>query len=173
MVNNELTHYGILGMKWGVRRYQNKDGTLTAAGKKRRAESEPVSEEEMSARIRKHNVEKQYNKMLEEQEPPSKLDRTKKVVDASNDMVNKTKNAIKSSKTKTKMDLSDMTDQQLREKINRANLERQYNDLFGTEEVSIGEKYALRVLDIAGDILSIGGSAVALALTIKQIRGKG
>ena len=32
---NELKHHGILGMKWGVRRYQNKDGSLTAAGKKR------------------------------------------------------------------------------------------------------------------------------------------
>lgn len=30
-----LAHHGIPGMKWGVRRYQNKDGTLTAAGKKR------------------------------------------------------------------------------------------------------------------------------------------
>ena len=28
-----LCHYGILGMKWGIRRYQNKDGSLTAAGK--------------------------------------------------------------------------------------------------------------------------------------------
>lgn len=31
----ELYHHGIKGMKWGVRRYQNKDGSLTAAGKKR------------------------------------------------------------------------------------------------------------------------------------------
>lgn len=30
-----LMHYGVKGMKWGVRRYQNEDGTLTAAGKKR------------------------------------------------------------------------------------------------------------------------------------------
>ena len=30
-----LAHHGIKGMKWGVRRYQNEDGTLTAAGKKR------------------------------------------------------------------------------------------------------------------------------------------
>ena len=32
---SSLQHYGIKGMKWGVRRYQNKDGTLTDAGKKR------------------------------------------------------------------------------------------------------------------------------------------
>lgn len=34
-MSNELQHHGIMGMKWGIRRYQNKDGSLTAAGKKR------------------------------------------------------------------------------------------------------------------------------------------
>ena len=35
MQDTSLTHWGIKGMKWGVRRYQNKDGSLTSAGKKR------------------------------------------------------------------------------------------------------------------------------------------
>lgn len=35
MDNQELTHAGVKGMKWGVRRYQNPDGTLTPEGKKR------------------------------------------------------------------------------------------------------------------------------------------
>ena len=37
MENPELKHWGVKDMKWGIRRYQNKDGSLTRAGKKRRA----------------------------------------------------------------------------------------------------------------------------------------
>ena len=38
-MQNELYHYGILGMKWGIRRYQKEDGTLTNAGKRRYLDS--------------------------------------------------------------------------------------------------------------------------------------
>ena len=43
-MDDVLIHYGILGMKWGVRRYQNKDGSLTSAGKKRYSNTDNIKE---------------------------------------------------------------------------------------------------------------------------------
>lgn len=42
MYRNYLQHYGILGMKWGIRRFQNEDGTRTAAGKRREYNSTSI-----------------------------------------------------------------------------------------------------------------------------------
>lgn len=65
MDNNYLMHHGILGMKWGIRRFQNKDGSLTAKGKKRyNDKDEPKEEtvEERRARVLKSTDAKEIYK---------------------------------------------------------------------------------------------------------------
>ena len=59
---NELYHHGIKGQKWGVRRYQNKDGSLTAAGKqKRKANANKDSTFELAERNVVNRLSNNYN----------------------------------------------------------------------------------------------------------------
>lgn len=53
-----LYHYGVLGMKWGVRRYQNKNGSLTPAGKKRYYDTPELNRQkaEMKSAKRARNI---------------------------------------------------------------------------------------------------------------------
>lgn len=69
--DEHLCHWGIKGMKWGVRRYQNKDGSLTPAGKKRypsesKSKKKKVSEmtdQELREIVTRMNLESNYKKL--------------------------------------------------------------------------------------------------------------
>lgn len=58
--SNELQHHGIMGQKWGVRRFQNADGSYTAAGKKRYS----VGEQKKINKIIKSSSAEKRNKNL-------------------------------------------------------------------------------------------------------------
>ena len=76
-----LAHYGVKGMKWGVRKYQNEDGTLTDAGKKRFARSVKKSSKNILGPRRMTKITRDIADELNRQ--PSMKDKLKKVQDFS------------------------------------------------------------------------------------------
>ena len=75
---NELYHHGILGQKWGVRRFQNKDGSLTGLGKKHRegdsgsSNSGDSLKKKLAIKFQKRKIQKQADAKKKSEEEAQK-----------------------------------------------------------------------------------------------------
>lgn len=167
MDKNYIQHHGTKGMKWGVRRYQNADGTLTPAGKKR-----------YDRDVRENNARKKDNRIVIDGPDPNRwvgedMRRAKNTVDGSANLVKQLKNVNDSApnKKQKKLDLSNKSEKEMRDEINRALLERQYNEMFAPRKVSRGREVAGKILETTGTVLAVGSSALGIALAIKELKG--
>lgn len=75
MYNNELYHHGIKGQRWGIRRYQNADGSLTSAGKARynedgtKKDPRKMSDEELRTANTRLQAEQNYRQLTGSTQP--------------------------------------------------------------------------------------------------------
>lgn len=63
---SDIQHFGIKGMKWGVRRFRNTDGSLTDAGKARYKNPKDMSDKELKDAVQRLSNEKQYKQLIKE-----------------------------------------------------------------------------------------------------------
>ena len=125
---DELTHHGILGQKWGVRRYQYKDGSLTPAGRKRYKIDSEGNLVEKTKKERKAEA-KQARKEKAEEAKRIRLEREQE----SNEK--KKERLLKSRDIAQIYDNRDIfTTQELQEIYNRYNMERNISNLVPKEK---------------------------------------
>lgn len=157
MTDNEIYHFGVLGMRWGVRRYQNYDGTLTAAGRR--------------------HYEKQIRKAVDENVRGMRKEAANEARVALN-----SDSAVKSAKEQYAKESVDdnrsyrnLTNEELRYAVEHYKLEQQYSDLINGDrqrDVKRGREETREMLQTAGAVLAVGATAVGIAKSIVEIKAK-
>ena len=201
-VSSDLSHAGIKGMRWGIRRYQNEDGSLTDLGKQRysgakKKEMDKARETAYNAAVKRHLLSKPGDvagakaagrQASKDATATTKVDQdklikemVKKDLDATNTVLKEGGNASRALSNNVKqmrvnvkrMDLSGMSDQEMRTRIAREQLESQYDSMFNRRRhrVENGKQAVAGILEGIGTATTVTASALAIALAIKDLRG--
>lgn len=148
-VGGELQHWGIRGMRWGIRRYQNKDGSLTPAGEKRRAKLEKKLGDLQS---------KSDNNTGTGKTEPTK----KSIKDMSNDELKKL-----NERRRLEKESRDLDEAELRNTVNTKNLQKQLDDMNPKKDSKL-KKYGEKAVDAAVEASVNAGKTVLQEFLIKQ-----
>ena len=161
---HELYHWGIKGQKWGIRRYQNPDGSLTEEGKARYGGDS-------------------YDKLSQNQKDRYNADKTKAEV-ATFDTASKTASGVKSiandisnmpsMQEKGKVSYAkypNMSDKELQDRANRLAVEHRYSDLTGeTRYEKSGSEKAREILQTVGAVAGIGATIAGIIGIFANLR---
>lgn len=176
-----LEHHGILGMKWGVRRYQNKDGSLTPEGRARYGDI--LTKKQMENYIREYNLRTGSNKTINKNTVFKTANgmydyKGRKLRNADVEVENPTEEKKTKSESNPK-EKNRMTDEELRTANLRMAMEEEYlrhiNNL-NPKKISIGKQFvdnlkANLVKDIPAGISGMVKNAIASAGSSKPDSG--
>lgn len=174
MYNNELMHFG-RSKKNGAPGRGSGRYPLGSGENPRSPRNKSLTDDEKREYVKSVAADNAYRKAIINE---SKTKFAKDIADETGKIVRSLKQQsdeqLRNGTKKTRLDLSKMSDKEMRDKINRELLERQYNQLFAPEvsTVSKGEVAVNKALAIGGTALAATSSALGIALAIKQLRSK-
>lgn len=194
MDNNYLQHYGILGMKWGKRngppypltgkqmssseRKAKRTGKYVNATPQDRKSSSgykkasDMTDEELKTFNARKGMEKQYNKYTKADDT-KKWENVKQVANLVDNTINQTSRAIDDAyreehrRKKNEIDLSHLSDDELRKIVNRMNMEQQYRNLL-PDDISQGEVVTKKAMAILGTLSTAALATIGVVYMVKS-----
>ncbi len=171
-----LYHHGILGQKWGVRRFQNKNGTLTSAGRKRYGKGFMPSQEAQDRihdRMYDRSLEGRMDKLSKQIPKNPILERIKKNAEYQNTPENNQNEEIHDDyrKAHSSKKIQKMSDSELRNRLNRLQMESQYSRLMNNNQVmSKGSECVDKMLKAGTKIANITTTALTIYNNFEKIQ---